>query len=435
MRERRILLTAYACEPGLGSEAGIGWNWAVEVARRNRAWVLTRENNVERCVDAARELGLADRLTFVGFDLPQWMRAWKRGGRGAVLYFYLWQLALARRARALDREHHFDVVHHLTFASSWIPSGLAFVPKPFVWGPIGRHPRVPSRFLAHGGLRARAVELLKSASKRACELADPFLALTRRRADVVLAIGPDDVAALPAHARPRARTFLACGTEHAAPLPGRFERGATFEVLFAGRLVDLKGPRLALDAFARLAARAPEARLVYVGAGPLRATLAARAAELGLADRVEITGHVPRAEVLARLARSDVFLFPSFEGAGMVVVEAMAAGNPVVCLDWGGPGAMTGARERLPRGLATPVERTFDATAEGLGDALIQLHADEALRGRLARNATAWALANATWSAKGQHLDELYSLAEARHGTIPSAHAAVEDAPRAREAA
>ncbi|MBK7874823.1 MAG: glycosyltransferase [Planctomycetes bacterium] len=361
------------------------------------------------------------------------MRAWKRGGRGAVLYFYLWQLALARRARALDRALDFDVVHHVTFASSWIPSGLAFVGKPFVWGPVGRHPRVPDRFLARGDLRARAAELAKAACKRAVELADPFLAATRRRADLVLGIGPDDVAVLPAPVRLRARAFLACGTEHVPPARDRFERSAGFDVVFAGRLVDLKGPRLALEAFARLARAAPEARLAFVGAGPLRATLLARAAELGLADRVLVTGHVPRAEVLARLARSDAFLFPSFEGAGMVVVEAMAAGNPVVCLDWGGPAAMTGAREPAPRGLVAPVESTFEATAAGLGDALCALHADEALRRRLARNACAWTLANATWSAKGERIDELYAFAEARHGR--AAPTPPRDTVRAREAA
>lgn len=414
MRERRVLLSAYACEPGLGSEAGIGWNWAVQAARANRVVVLTRENNVERCVAEARALGLEERLAFVGFDLPRWARKWKRGGRGAVPYFYLWQLALARRARELDRVHDFDVVHHVTFASSWIPSGLAALGKPFVWGPIGRHPRVPARFLAHGGWRARAAELAKEACKRACVVADPFLARTQREADVVLAIRPEDAEELPEPARSRALPFLACGTEAEPVAAQRFERRAGFEVVFAGRLVDLKGPRLALEAFAHLAERAPEARLAFLGEGPLTPALAARAKELGLAERVELAGRLPRAEVLARLARSDVFLFPSFEGAGMVVVEAMAAGNPVVCLDCGGPASMTDPRGPAPRGLVAPVGATFDTTAAGLGDALLRLHADEALRSRLARSACAWALEHATWDAKGARLDAFYALAEER---------------------
>lgn len=410
VRRKRVLVSAYACEPGVGSESGIGWNWVREIAIRHDVWVITRENNVARVRDAARELGL-DGLHVEGFDLPRWLRFWKRGSFGAVPYFYLWQLALAFRARALDRRVDFDVVHHVTFASSWIPSGLAFVGKPFVWGPVGRHPRVPDRFVARAHAFARVTELVRAAAKRACELADPLLALTRARADLILCIGPEIAAALPAEPRRRARAELACGTEPVALPPERFERNGRFEVLFAGRLVDLKGVRLALEAFARFAASAPEATLALVGDGPQRAALEQRVRELGLGTRVEITGRVPRAEVLARMERSQVFLFPSFEGAGMVVVEALAAGNPVVCLDRGGPQVMVGDE----RGLCAPAGADFDATAENLACALRRLHRDETLRRTLAGNAARWAGEHATWSAKGARIADFYAFAEREH--------------------
>lgn len=414
-RREKVLVSAYACEPGLGSESGIGWNWVREIARHHDVWVITRENNVARVAAAARELGL-DGLHVEGFDLPRWARCWKRGSFGAVPYFYMWQLALAFRARALDRRIGFDVVHHVTFASSWIPSGLCFVGKPFVWGPIGRHPRIPDRFLTRASWSARAGELVKSAAKRACELADPLLGLTRARADLILSIGPELADTLPPAQRARTRRELACGTESVTLDARRFERAGRFEVLFAGRLVDLKGVRLALEAFARLAARAPEATLVFVGEGEQRAALEQRAAELGLTDRVEITGHRPRAEVLERMARSQVFLFPSFEGAGMVVVEAMAAGNPVVCLDCGGPRAMVESEDSAnERGLCAPVGATFDATATALATALERLYDDEALRVRLARAAASWASEHATWPAKGARIAGFYAFARARH--------------------
>ncbi len=413
MRRRKILVSAYACEPGLGSEAGIGWNWVVEIARRHDVWLLTRENNVARIRESARELDLAG-LHVEGFDLPAWLRRWKRGGRGAVAYFYLWQLGLAARARALDREIGFDLVHHLTFASSWIPSGLCFLRKPFVWGPVGRHPRVPDRFLEHSDWSQRAAEIAKAGVKRLCEAADPMLRLTRKRADLILSIGAELVRALPPEQRARALAFLACGTEHVPLEEARFERGAGFEVLFAGRLVDLKGARLALESFARFSTRAPEATLVLLGDGPLRERLRQRARELGIAARVEFTGQRPRGEVLARMRRSQIFLFPSFEGAGMVVVEAMAAGNPVVCLDWGGPGEMVGNE----RGLCVPVGASFESTADALADALRRLHDDESLRRSLAREAARWALAEATWTSKGERLEELYTLAELHHAGV-----------------
>ncbi len=410
MKRRKILATAYACEPGVGSEAGIGWNWVRQIARRHDLWLITRENNVAAIQAAARAEGL-DGLRLVGFDLPPWLRFWKRGGRGAVPYFYLWQLALAPRARSLDREIGFDLVHHLTFASSWIPSGLSFVRKPFVWGPIGRHARVPDRFLEQSGWLARGGEWLRAAVKRGLEALDPFLGLTRERADLILCISETSAAELATEQRPKALPFLACGTESQVLPPGRFDRGPRFDVLYAGRLVDLKGVGLALAAFAEFAAKVPEAHFTLVGDGPRRSQIVARVHELGLDSRVEVAGRLPREEVLSRMGRSHVFLFPSFEGAGMVVVEAMAAGNPVVCLDFGGPGEMVGT----DRGLKAPVCSSFADTARGLAQALERLHGDEPLRRLLARNAHRWANENASWEAKGERLDGFYAQAEFHH--------------------
>jgi glycosyltransferase involved in cell wall biosynthesis len=406
---RRVLVSAYSCEPGLGSEAGIGWNWVREIALRHDVWLLTRENNVARIVAEARELGLSN-LHVEGFDLPRWARWWKRGERGAMLYFYLWQLGLAARARALDRRVDFDVVHHVTFASSWIPSGLCLVGKPFVWGPVGRHERVPDRFLERSNWSLRAAELAKAALKRCGELCDPLLWLTRARADLILSIGEDFAAELPRPWRAKTRPFLACGTELEALPRSRFARSERFAVLYAGRLVDLKGVRLALEAFARFHARAPEATFTLVGDGPCRAALEARIRELGLERSVSLLGKRSRGDVLAEMRRADVFLFPSFEGAGMVVVEAFACGAPIVCLDHGGPGEMAADG----RGLKVPVERDFDATADGLAAALEKLHGDEELRSSLAWTAHRWALEHATWPAKGARLDEFYAFAERR---------------------
>ncbi len=184
----KILASAYACDPHVGSEPGIGWNWVRQIARQHDCWLITRENNVEAIEERAREEGL-DGLHVVGFDLPAWMRFWKHGSRGAVPYFYLWQLGLVPLARRLDREHDIDVVHHLTFASSWIPSGLSWVGKPFVWGPVGQHPVVPERFILEQDRRLRLAERGRQLARTVLAKADPFMRHTVRHADCILSLG------------------------------------------------------------------------------------------------------------------------------------------------------------------------------------------------------------------------------------------------------
>lgn len=96
-------------------------------------------------------------------------------------------------------------------------------------------------------------------------------------------------------------------------------------VLTAARLGKHKGHATLLEA----AVRVPEAAFLLAGDGPERESLEARARELGVADRVFFLGY--RADVPALLAACDLFVLPSFyEGLPLSVLEAMAAGKPVV---------------------------------------------------------------------------------------------------------
>lgn len=102
---------------------------------------------------------------------------------------------------------------------------------------------------------------------------------------------------------------------------------------WVGRLSREKGADVALDALARL--DRPDVRLAMVGAGPELASLQERARALGLGDRVVFTGAVP--DVATLLAAFDAFLLSSrTEGTPMALLEAMAAGIPIVATRVGG---------------------------------------------------------------------------------------------------
>jgi glycosyltransferase involved in cell wall biosynthesis len=108
-------------------------------------------------------------------------------------------------------------------------------------------------------------------------------------------------------------------------------------VMAAGRLVPRKGFEQVLEALAHLRDDHPDLRGVISGEGVLRRDLVALAARLGIADRVEFTGRLEHRDLLAMMARADVFALPSApEGFGLVHLEAMAQTTPVIgCLDQG----------------------------------------------------------------------------------------------------
>lgn len=101
-------------------------------------------------------------------------------------------------------------------------------------------------------------------------------------------------------------------------------------ILAAGRLAPEKGYDVALKAFAKLADR--EARLAFVGDGPLRADLERLAETLGVRDRVTFAGYAP--DIGPWLDRARLLLLSSWhEGFGAVIVEALGRGRPVVATD------------------------------------------------------------------------------------------------------
>lgn len=108
-------------------------------------------------------------------------------------------------------------------------------------------------------------------------------------------------------------------------------------VIFVGRLVFEKGVDTLLYALKHLAAARPQVRLIIAGKGPAEGDLKGLASWLGIADRVHFVGHVDAATRDRLYAISDVAAFPSrYEPFGIVALEAMAAGVPVVVGDVGG---------------------------------------------------------------------------------------------------
>jgi len=102
-------------------------------------------------------------------------------------------------------------------------------------------------------------------------------------------------------------------------------------VLCIGRLSAEKGHLILLDAFGRIAARHPKARLVIAGDGPLRPLVETRIADLGLQSRVHITGWISNETVHAEILAARVVVQPSFqEGLPVVLMEAMASCRPVI---------------------------------------------------------------------------------------------------------
>jgi len=126
----RVLLVAYKIRPNMGSEDGSGYYIAAELACRGfDVTLVTRANNVP----ALRSDPAFDGVELVGIDVPKPLGSFKRGGRGIILYYYLWQLVVGRAVRRLVRARQFDVLRPYGFLLIYalmLSGGLTYLVEP-----------------------------------------------------------------------------------------------------------------------------------------------------------------------------------------------------------------------------------------------------------------------------------------------------------------
>jgi glycosyltransferase involved in cell wall biosynthesis len=147
-------------------------------------------------------------------------------------------------------------------------------------------------------------------------------------------------------------------------------------VLAVGRLSRYKGVHVLVDALAQL----PQARLLLIGTGECEGELRARAAERGVAARLSFAGELEDADLAAAYASADVFALPSLdrsEAFGLVLLEAMRAGLPVVASAIPGSGVVEVVEDAGTGLLVAPGD------AAAFARALADLSGDAALRARL----------------------------------------------------
>jgi glycosyltransferase involved in cell wall biosynthesis len=399
----KVLLSAFACGPDQGSEPGVGWNWVRQIGRKHEVWLLTvdaHRGEMERGVPANVHVIHVPSQRLYGWLLT-------RGVRGTDwIYYYWWQVKVYWIARRLQKKIGFDLAHHVTFVSWRTPSLLCLLPIPLIWGPVGGGETVPRPLRPELGWKGRVFEVVREICQHVSQW-DPFVRLTMRRATAILVANRDTAAIIPARYQSKVRTFPGIGmnaSEKIEPaVHGDMEK-AGFLVLYAGMLESRKGLPLALKAFERLMRSRADARLLIIGKGRERPRLAALAARLGLGDRVRFTGSLPRAQVLGWMQTADVLLHPSLrDSGGGVLLEAMMAGKPVVCLDLGGPGEIItdecGFKVRAG---------DSDQVVSDMAAALEKLAADPALRQRMGEAGRRRVLERFDWDKRGEEMMEIY---------------------------
>lgn len=404
----RVLVSAYACETGRGSEGEIGWRLVHALAEKHDVRVITRANlrhvHAASFATSPRPAG----LTFEYFDLPWVFRFYKKGKRFFLIYYYFWQIGVAFRARRMLREEPADVLHHLIGGMDWMPAGLALCPGTFVWGPVGSENTHPV-ILRHLPLKSRLKDRARRAVRWVMRTLDPFTRITGARADIVLSHTPET---LPRRYADRVRPFSQTGIMDLPTLArpkADLARAPRLRLVYAGELKDWKGARMALDAALMAFEAGVEADLTVIGDGPLRAEMEAAARAHPNGTQVMFLGKIPMERLVQALHDSDLMLYPSFHhGLATIVLQAMLTGLPVLCIE----GDATGRAVGQEAGITVPLFLA-EPPAAGLARAIAALARDEPRRQALAAEARRRAVEDHAYPVLAARIEAVYQEAAA----------------------
>ena len=408
----RILISAYGCGPGRGSEPGVGWNWSRQVARFHEVWVLTPESE-RHLIETHHASDAPPRLRFIHCDLPRWLRPSNQGTTVRYyLHYHLWQILAFFFVKRLHRHLAIDFVHHLTLGAHWRPSFLALLPIPFIWGPVGGGESTPKSLLPALSRKGQFCEAMRAIVRPLAE-SDPFVKITARRAQIILAKTEDTAARVRKLGGSHVEVLSEAGLPESelhrlALIPPK--NAGSFRFLSLGRLLHWKGFEIGIRAFAQICLEIPESEFWIVGDGPERPRLTRVVSECNLVSKVRFLGALPRAQALDVLGECDVLVHPSLhDSGGWVCLEAMAAGRPVICLDTGGPGVQV----TNETGIKIP-PRAPEQTIEDMARAMLALATNREYALRLGIAARSRVCKNFSWEQRGPLLARIYSDARNR---------------------
>lgn len=378
MAERRphILVVAWLVSPARGSEWAAAWGMTRVAAELGEVTVLCRpdcEVEMRAWCHVHPEVPITVRAVAPADGWQQRMS--RLAIKGYFFQYFAWLSALPAVIAEVHAARPIDLAVHAALGCQWLPSPITDFDVPTIWGSVGGStPTAPGLWPILGplGVLERTIERLVVRAGMAL----PATRRTMRQASIVLLEAESVRPYMPAAIAEKALVFRRALLSPAPPLPPA-PRG--FDIIFPSGLTARKGAMLAVEAFVHV----PRPyRLVFVNDGPERNRLERRVRALGLEDRVEFRGAVPRDAYFGMLRGAPLALFTGVnEEGGCALCEAMLLGVPVVVLAHGGPAEIvTGWCLDPSRVVAVPPADGITPTARALGQGIRELIGRRGLR-------------------------------------------------------
>lgn len=411
MEKLKILVSAYAFNPKTETatdfDRGIlGWNLVDRLRRFYDIWVVTHSENSEAILDAL-SAGALPKVNIHFVNLPRCWRFLHKSLIGRWFCHFFWQRKAWKYSRILHGKINFDAFHHLTPEFDWIPSFTgANLPVPFIWGPLGGGESPPPGLNSDSSLLHRLINAWH-VFKLWLWRGHPARKEGEKKARAILVCNQETRLRFSKAEARKLHYFPLTGisSDNLQANPKKKPRDRrTFRIISAGALEKKNGFDIAIAAFALFLESFPKSDFVIFGEGPEQKKLEQKIEDLKLETRVSIHPWIADDALYERMQDSHVFMSTSLrDRAGFMVIRAMSAGLPVVCLDTGGPGLLVQEGWGIRVKPENPEQCVRDL-ASALGD----LSKDRAEHRKMSLAALKNIKQHYTWSELGKSLRRIY---------------------------
>ena len=351
----KILINAYACSPGMGSEPGMAWNWVSNLAKFCELYIITEGEFRDRIEEVVPTLEQGKNMHFYYNPVSEEIRkmCWNQGDWRFYKYYKEWQWKTYLMAKDICKVEKMDVLHQLNMIGFREPGYLWKLSQengvPFVWGPVDAKDKFPVAYLDGASLKTKlfmrlknfltGIQLRYSGRVRAAahQASVIFSASSNSQRSFKKYMGIDSPLLNETGCYMEESTLMGKtdGEIENRPIEDKNSK-ETFDVLWVGKMDFRKQLALALRSIAECAQ--PKMRLHIVGGGNAE-SYHILTSELGIENQCVWHGAVSHEEVQNLMQESDMFFFTSVaEGTPHVVLESIGNHLPVVCFDTCGQG-------------------------------------------------------------------------------------------------
>ena len=339
-KKLKVLLSAYACEPNMGSEPGVGWNWATEIKKLGYdILIITRKNNQKIIEKELSKNKLLNKKNFYYFDLSNFFLILKKIIPGGIyIYYYLWQYFLYRKLKKEKFTYDFDVIHHITFGVFRYPSFLWKLNKKFIFGPVGGYELMPKSIKKNLNIKNKLIENLREFSNFFALKYDKNLNNCLNNTKVIFSKTKDTKNNLKKNYKKNIIVTSEIGINTTVKRNIKIKKKIK-NFVFIGRFLYWKGGDLLIEAFNLALKKNKNIRLSFYGDGIEKKIWKKKTSDYNLDNFIKFYGWLGHSKINSIYRSNDIFIFPSLhDSSGNVILEALSNSLPVLCLNIGGPG-------------------------------------------------------------------------------------------------